>query len=199
MPKLRASFMYDLLLLPGKIYWYLSSIFIFFLHFCHIFYEKMRHCCIETTNFLSHPLVHHPLNELSLEPKKSWITFTYLLSSRLTLSNAIFLEITPSFRRISSCLLWSYIFSSSTVYKFNKNKALSISELIVANKTILNILKVNILLLSLMKFVAWNRSRSTLKWSENFSTCHWMQNLYLKLWYHLLMVWVKDFQSLQIA
>ena len=41
------------------------------------------------------------------------------------------------------------IFSSSTVYKFNKSEAVAIIELIVANKTILNVLKLNILLLEI--------------------------------------------------
>ena len=167
--KLRVSFMYDLLLLPGKYFHIFSTFLSYFLWKNETLLHWDNQLPVSSSGSSS-------LKWTTVRAKKSWITFTYLLSSRLTLSNAIFLEITPSFIRISS-LLWSYIFSSTTVYKFNKNKALSISELIVANKTILNILQVNILLLSLMKFVAWNRSRSTLKWSENFSTRHWMRNL----------------------
>ena len=37
------------------------------------------------------------------------------------------------------------------MYRFNKSEAVTITELIVANKTILNVLKLNIVLLLLMK------------------------------------------------
>ena len=48
-----------------------------------------------------------PFELIGLPPKKKLIFFTYLLFSRLTLSNVIFLEITTSFVRMSCCFLWS--------------------------------------------------------------------------------------------
>ena len=72
----------------------------------YFFYEKMRHWWIKTTNFQTHPLVHHPLNGL-FYLQKSWKIFAQLLFSCLTLSKVIVFEIMASFIRISSCLLWS--------------------------------------------------------------------------------------------
>ena len=40
----------------------------------YFFYEKMRHWWIKTTNFPTHPLVHHPLNVLAPKKLKNFCT-----------------------------------------------------------------------------------------------------------------------------